>query len=139
MNTSSTGRLERDQLMQLVQILRSIAHQINELKFTRKIAGEITDVEFKELTVEESKLNKLADDLVLAIFDSILLDLQMPLSQIQTTIKKVNHSIEHLENINKIIQIASKVVDIFTTITRTIATGNIGEVATILEQIEELI
>lgn len=139
MNTSSTGRLERDQLMQLVQILRAIAHQINELKFTQKIEGEITDVEFRELTVEEGKLNELADNLVLAVFDSILLDLQTPLSQIQTTIKKVNHSIEHLENINEIIQIASKVVNLFTTITRTIATGDIGEVATILEQIEELL
>lgn len=138
-SSSSNGKLPRDQLLQIVKLLRELAQNINNLKFTKIIDEEITDSEFKELSVEERKLNDLADDLVLKIFDSIVMDIQAPAAQIQITIEKVNNTIVHLEDINKILQIASKVVNLFTTVTLAISTGNIARVATIIQQIEDLL
>jgi hypothetical protein len=139
MKASSNGKLQRDQMMQIVQLLRQLAQSINDLKFTRKINEEITDAEFKELSSKERKLSNLADELVLKIFDSIITDIQAPATQIKITIEKVNAALIHLENVNKILQVASQVVNLFTTVTLAIATGNIAQVGTIVQQIDGLL
>jgi hypothetical protein len=139
MEASSNGKLQRDQMMQIVQLLRQLAQNINDLKFTRKINEEITDAEFKELSSKERKLSNLADELVLKIFDSIITDIQAPATQIKITIEKVNAALVHLENVNKILQVASQVINLFTTVTLAVATGNIAQVGTIIQQIDGLL
>jgi hypothetical protein len=139
MKASSNGKLQRDQMMQIVQLLRQLAQSINDLKFTRKINEEITDAEFKEPSSKERKLSNLADELVLKIFDSIITDIQAPATQIKITIEKVNSALVHLENVNKILQVASQVVNLFTTVTLAITTGNIAQVGTIIQQIDGLL
>lgn len=134
-----TKKLEREQLMEIVRSLVKLAQDINDQKFSQIINGEITNTEFKELSIQEIKLRELADDLTIKIFTSILTDIEKPAQRIAETIQKVDDAILSLAEINKVLQIVGELINLFTTVTLAISTGNVAQVATILGQIETLL
>ena len=135
----STQKLERDKLMDNVKSLLKLSQDISEQEFSKIIAGEITNADFKELSIQELKLRDLADDLTINIFTSIQTDIKEPAQKIAQTIQKINEAILDLAEINKILQILGKLINLFTTVTLAISTGNIALIANILDQIQALL
>jgi len=136
---SASNKLKRDELMKNITSLIDIAQNINDFKFSQKIDDKITDDEFRKLSVEERKIRDLIDELTLKLFESIVTDIKTPGDKIQQTIGKVNDALGELEEVNKILGIASKVINLFTTVTLAASTGNVAQISTIIEQIDDLL
>ena len=136
---SASNKLKRDELMKNITSLIEVAQNINDFRFSQKIDDKITDDEFRKLSVEERKIRDLIDELTLKLFESIVTDITAPGDKIQQTISKVNDALGELEEVNKILGIASKVISLFTTVTLAASTGNVAQIGTIIQQIDDLL
>jgi hypothetical protein len=132
-------RLTREQLMENIRLLMETADKIRDFRFDQKLDGKITSQQFAELGVEERKIRDLVDQLALLIFDSIITDLQTPGEKLQATMIKVNKALSRLAEVNRIISIVGKVVNLFASVTLAISTGNLAQIATVVKQVEDLL
>jgi hypothetical protein len=100
--------------------------------------GQLTPENFDQMVKAEKLITKLIDEINNQIFAAINTDLQEPAKSIQEGIEKANEAIAQLQQVNRILQFVNSTINLVQTIISTISTGNIANIATIINQIREL-
>ncbi len=118
------------ELQECTEMILKIVKLIRKVKLERKL---------EQLSIFETKLLGYANTLKTLQMREILTDLQEPGNRIKAVTNKLEDAIQELQEINKLIGILSRVVDLVGKIVSTIAIGNPPVViATLLNGLEKL-
>ena len=118
------------ELQECTEMILKIVKLIRKVKLERKL---------EQLSIFETKLLGYANTLKTLQIKEILTDLQEPGKRIKAVTNKLEDAIEELQEINKLIGILSRVVDLVGNIVHGIAVANPPVViATLLNGLEKL-
>jgi hypothetical protein len=131
-------QLSREQLIQARESLRDLVWKIHAQKNDLLDEGKIDRDQFNKISRREMKIRNLIDEITVLIFQSIVTDLQEPGQKIIAATNKVNSKIEELQEINQILARLELVINLFSTVTLAVGTGNPALIANIVGQITAL-
>lgn len=131
-------QLSRGQLIQARESLRDLVRKIHVQKNDLLDEGKIDRDQFNKISRREMKIRNLIDEITVLIFQSIVTDLQEPGQKIIAATNKVNSKIEELQEINQILARLELVINLFSTVTLAVGTGNPALIANIIGQITAL-
>jgi hypothetical protein len=124
---------------QLINVRNEIFDLIIKSSKTRSdlvTKGKITRTDSLKIAEREESLQKIANELNLALLSEVVADIQEPGNKIITATNNVNAAITQLQDINKFLGILAAFISMASTIVVAFSTGNPLKLAGLLDEIE---
>jgi uncharacterized coiled-coil DUF342 family protein len=133
------GELTRDDLKKARSELRSLSSTLLTLRVDLKDSNEITPEEFKQLAKCQREIDETIDQITLALFDSIVVDIEEPKETILLSINKVEFAIKSLREINQKIKAIKPLVDLFGAVFTAVKSVSVANIGVMVQQIASIV
>ncbi|MGJ5634240.1 hypothetical protein [Nostoc sp. CALU 1950] len=134
----TTKNLTKADLIELRTNLRNLCNQIFAIRENLVDENKITKQEYERMQEAEEVFNRAIEKINNTIFVQIIIDTESPKADIEFSINKAIKGINDLQDINKKLQFVNATIRLVGTISSTIGTGNIANLAVIFEEIRKL-
>lgn len=134
----TTKNLTKTEFMELRTILRNLCAQIYATREDLLEQSKITPPQYDQMSEAEEVLNRAIDKINNTIFAQIITDIESAKNDIEFSISKAKKGIAELQDINEKLEFVNATIQLVVTIISTIGTGNIANVAVIVDKIRGL-
>lgn len=130
--------LTQTELEELREKLRELRLKIFATRQNLIDERKITLQQFLKMRQAQDVISQCIQKINDEIFTQILTNIQQPKQEIEFSIDRARKGIAELQEINKILQFVNLAVQLVGNIALTIGTGNVANIATIIDDISQL-